>query len=239
MLASRSYREYFHVSRFGFELTCEIRYCIICLYSTTSQTSKRHQGCGMRIVAGKFKGRRLKTVKGSEVRPTADRVKESLFRIFGEQVVDADFLDLCAGTGNIGLEALSQGARSTTFVDNNYHSIRTIESNLEMCGFDRRQPHVQLIHLDARKALARLGKRKAKFDLIYFDPPYASKIHESCVKQIAEAKLLSPVGVIVVEHRKVQEADWTESLILAELALSRQERYGDTILSFFRWHQLC
>ena len=188
----------------------------------------------MRVVAGKFRGRRLKTIKGSEVRPTADRVKESLFRIFGEQVVDADFLDLCAGTGNIGLEALSQGARSTTFVDSNYHCIRIIESNLEMCGFDRRQPQVQLIHLDARKALARLGKRKAKFDLIYFDPPYASKIHESCLKLIAEADLLSPTGLIVVEHRKVQEVDWTESLTLDELVLSRQERYGDTMLSFYQ-----
>ena len=188
----------------------------------------------MRIVAGKFKGRRLKTLKGLEVRPTADRVKESLFRIFGEQVVDADFLDLCAGTGSIGLEALSQGAKSTTFIDSNYHCIRIIESNLEMCGFDRKHPKVRLIHLDARKALARLGKRKAKFDLIYFDPPYASKIYESCLRQIAEAKLLSPVGVIVVEHRKIQEVDWTESLILDELVLNRQERYGDTMLSFYR-----
>ena len=188
----------------------------------------------MRIVAGKFKGRRLKTLKGSEVRPTADRVKESLFRIFGEQVIDADFLDLCAGTGSIGLEALSQGARSATFVDSSYHSVRIIESNLEMCGFDRKHPGVRLIHLDARKALARLGKRKAQFDLIYFDPPYASKIHESCVKQIAETNLLSPAGVLVIEHRTVQEPDWAESLILDDLILSRQERYGDTMLSFYR-----
>ena len=188
----------------------------------------------MRVVAGKFKGRRLKTIKGSEVRPTADRVKEALFRVFGEQVVETDFLDLCAGTGNIGLEALSQGAKSITFVDSNYHCIRIIESNLEMCGFDRKHPQVRLIHLDARKALAQLGKRKATFDLIYFDPPYASKIHESCLRQIAEGGLLSPTGVLVIEHRKVKEADWTESLILDELVLSRQKRYGDTMLSFYR-----
>ena len=188
----------------------------------------------MRVVAGKFKGRRLKTIKGSEVRPTADRVKEALFRVFGEQVVETDFLDLCAGTGNIGLEALSQGAKSITFVDSNYHCIRIIESNLEMCGFDRKHPQVRLIHLDARKALAQLGKRKATFDLIYFDPPYASKIHESCLRQIAEGGLLSPTGVLVIEHRKVKEADWTESLILDELVLSRQKRYGDTMLSFYK-----
>ena len=189
----------------------------------------------MRIVAGKFKGRRLKTLKGSEVRPTADRVKESLFRIFGERVVDADFLDLCAGTGNIGLEALSQGARSATFVDSNYHSIRIIESNLEMCGLDRKDPHIRLIHLDARKALTRLGKRKAKFDLIYFDPPYASKIYKSCVRQIAETNLLSPIGLLVIEHRTIQGVDWTKALILDELFLSREERYGDTTLSFYKW----
>ena len=191
----------------------------------------------MRVVAGKFKGRHLKTVKGSEVRPTADRVKESLFRIFGEQVIGADFLDLCAGTGNVGLEALSQGARSTTFVDSNHHCIRVIASNLEMCGLDRRHPHVQLICLDARKALVRLGKREAKFDLIYFDPPYASKIHDSCLRQIAETNLLSRTGVLVVEHRKVQEADWAKSLMSDELILSRQEQYGDTMLSFYRWHE--
>lgn len=191
----------------------------------------------MRVVAGKFKGRRLKTVKGSEVRPTADRVKESLFRIFGEQVIGADFLDLCAGTGNVGLEALSQGARSTTFVDSNHHCIRVIASNLEMCGLDRRHPHVQLIRLDARKALVRLGKREAKFDLIYFDPPYASEIYEPCLRQIAETNLLSLTGVLVVEHRKVQEADWAKSLMSDELILSRQEQYGDTMLSFYRWHE--
>lgn len=190
----------------------------------------------MRVVAGKFKGRRLKTLKGLEIRPTADRVKESLFRIFGNQVVDADFLDLCAGTGSVGLEALSQGARSTTFVDRNHHCIRVIASNLEMCGLDRRQPQVQLIHLDARKALLRLGRRKAKFDLIYFDPPYASEIYEPCLRQIAEADLLSPAGIIVVEHRKIQGTDWTESLILDELILSRQEQYGDTMLSFYGWY---
>ena len=189
----------------------------------------------MRIVAGKFKGRRLKTAKRAEVRPTADRVKESLFRIFGERVIDADFLDLCAGTGSIGLEALSQGAKSVTFVDSNYHSVRIIESNLEMCGFDRKHPHVRLMHLDARKALTRLGKRKTKFDLIYFDPPYASKIHESCVKLIAEGDLLSAAGGLVIEHGKVQEPDWTGALTLDELVLSRQERYGDTMLSFYKW----
>lgn len=188
----------------------------------------------MRVVAGKFKGRRLKTIKGSEVRPTADRVKESVFRILGERIADADFLDLCAGTGNVGLEALSQGARSATFVDSNHHCIRVIESNLEMCGFDRRQPQVQLIHLDARKALARLGRRKAKFDLIYFDPPYVSKIYEPCLRQIAGANLLASVGMMVVEHRKIREANWTESLMLEELILSRQERYGDTMVSFYR-----
>ena len=190
----------------------------------------------MRIVAGKFKGRRLKTLKGLDVRPTADRVKESLFRILGEQVVNADFLDLCAGTGNVGLEALSQGAKSTTFVDSNYHSVRIIESNLEMCGFDRKHPQVTLIRTDARKALTRLSKRKTKFDLIYFDPPYASKIHESCIKHIARTNLLSPAGLLVVEHRQVREANWTESLMLDELILSRQERYGDTVLSFYRSH---
>jgi 16S rRNA (guanine(966)-N(2))-methyltransferase RsmD len=189
----------------------------------------------MRIVAGKFKSRRLKQFKGSAVRPTSDRVKEAMFRILGARVIDADFLDLCAGTGSIGLEALSRGAKSATFIDSNHHRIGIIESNLELCGFYRKHPQVQLLNLDARRALARLGRRKAVFDLIYFDPPYVSGIHKSCLAQIVEVRLLSPTGLLVMEHRKVKKANDPMPAMLGELALNRQEHYGDTVLSFYVW----
>jgi 16S rRNA (guanine(966)-N(2))-methyltransferase RsmD len=190
----------------------------------------------MRIVAGKFKGRRL-TIKGSKVRPTLDRVKGAVFSIFRDRVVDASFLDLCAGTGNIGIEALSRGAKSVIFIDRDYHCIRVIASNLEQCGLHRTHPQAQLINLDARKGLVYLGRRKAQFDLIYFDPPYDSDIHEACLELIAQNRLLSQSGLIVVEHRRVQGLDLPMPLTMGGLMLNRQEQYGDTVLSFYRWEE--
>ena len=148
----------------------------------------------MRIIAGRFKGRRLDAIKGGTVRPTSDRVKESIFSILGARVIDANFLDLCAGTGNIGLEALSRGANSATFIDRDYRSIRIIESNLRQCNLNRGGPEVQLIKLDVQRGLTSLAKRKACFDLIYLDPPYDADIHEVCLTQIAGNKLLTLSG---------------------------------------------
>ena len=192
----------------------------------------------MRIIAGTFRGRRLKTIKGSEVRPTADRVIESVFRIFGERIIDVDFLDLCAGTGNIGLEALSRGAKSATFIERSYHAIRVIESNLLQCGLDRRHPQVQLLHLDARKGLIHLSKRKTKFDLIYFDPPYDAEIYGPCLEQIARGRLLPSAGVLVVEHRHVQGPQPLIPVGEGVLKLNRQKQYGDTVLSFYEWEEV-
>ncbi len=201
----------------------------------------------MRIIAGKLKGRRLVTIKGLEVRPTSDRVKESVFRILGERVIGADFLDLCAGTGNIGLEALSRGAKSVTFIERDYHCIRVIESNLEQCGFHPKPPQVQLIKREARKGLADLGTRKTRFHLIYFDPPYDADIYGPCLEQIGRERLLSPDGLIVVEHRfrlpkslrlrKSAEMDYLLPTKIGELILNRQEQYGDTMLSFYKWEE--
>ena len=200
----------------------------------------------MRIIAGQFKGRRLAAIKGLEVRPTSDRVKAAAFSILGARVVDADFLDLCAGTGNIGLEALSRGAKSATFIERNHHCIRIIESNLEQCGLNRKGPQVRLIKREARQGLADLGKRKAQFHLIYFDPPYDAEIYEACVEQIARERLLSPDGLLVVEHRfrlptsqrlRKSETEPPLPLKVGELILSRQEQYGDTVLSFYQWEE--
>jgi 16S rRNA (guanine(966)-N(2))-methyltransferase RsmD len=191
----------------------------------------------MRIIAGKFKGRRLKSPKGLATRPTAARVKESLFRILGARVVEADFLDLCAGAGNVGLEALSQGAKSVTFIDSNYHSIRVIESNLELCGLTRKHPKVKLICLDAQKGLLYLAKHKAKFNLIYFDPPYDADIYEPCLTLIARRRLLADSGLMVVERRKVKGEDEQMRSSIGGLIRIRREEYGDAVLSFYEWEK--
>ena len=189
----------------------------------------------MRVIAGEFKGRRL-TVKRAKIRPTSDRVKGALFSILRERVEDANFLDLCAGTGNVGIEALSRGAKSVTFVDYDYHCMRVIASNLEQCGVYRDHPQIQLINLTAQKGLIYLGRHNAQFNLIYFDPPYDADIHNNCVELVAEHRLLSPSGRFVVEHRKGKALD-LPSLSITGLVFYRQESYGDTVLSFYEWRE--
>jgi len=188
----------------------------------------------MRIIAGRFKGKRLAAIKGDSVRPTSDRVKESIFSILGDRVVNADFLDLCAGTGNMGLEALSRGANAATFIDEDHRCIRTIQSNLRQCGLDPRHPEVQLIKLDVHKGLASLAKRKACFDLIYFDPPYDSSLHRPCLVQIAMNELVARSGEILVERRRPPKGDCRAPRTVDGLTLKRVEQYGDTMVSFYQ-----
>lgn len=188
----------------------------------------------MRIISGRFKGKRLISVKANTVRPTSDRVKESVFSILGDSVIDSNFLDLCAGTGSIGLEALSRAAKSVTFVDRSSHSIRVIKSNLAGCGLSGGEPHVNIVKLDALKGLAFLARRNARFDLIYLDPPYDSGIYEVCLRQIGLSKMLLPSGQVVVERRRERSADLAAPKASNELKLKRQERYGDTVISFYQ-----
>lgn len=188
----------------------------------------------MRIISGRFKGKRLVSVKANTVRPTSDRVKESVFGILGDRVINSKFLDLCAGTGNIGLEALSRGAKSVTFVDRSAQSIRVIKSNLSGCGLSGDNPDINIVRLDALKGLAFLARRNARFDLIYFDPPYDSGIHEACLGQIGMSKMLSPCGQVAVERRRERSVECTVPEAFDELKLKRQERYGDTVISFYQ-----
>ena len=188
----------------------------------------------MRIISGRYKGKRLISVKANTVRPTSDRVKESVFGILGDSVIDSNFLDLCAGTGNIGLEALSRGARSVTFVDRSPHSIRVIKSNISSCGVSGGEPHVNIVKLDALKGLVYLARRNARFNLIYFDPPYDSGIHEACLEQIGMSRILSRSGQVVVERRRERGTECTAPRVFDDLKLKRQERYGDTVISFYQ-----
>ena len=175
----------------------------------------------MRVIAGAFKGRRLVAPKGSRiVRPTTDRVKESVFSILREQVIDADFLDLCAGTGSMGIEALSRGAKHATFLERDPRCIRVIEQNLQTCGLPTvphtkcfraaKKPTVRacLLRRDAVKGISYLQNQAAVFRVIYFDPPYSrgsegnSELYAVCLALLSENALLSPDGTLLVEHAK-------------------------------------
>ena len=196
----------------------------------------------MRVIAGTFKGRRLAVPKGNRlVRPTTDRVKESVFSILRERVVNANFLDLCAGTGSMGIEALSRGAKHVTFLDQNPRCIAIIERNLDTCGLTTESGIYYLLCRDVLKGIRSLHKREDTFEIIYFDPPYGVGVEGSsrnhlalyttCLALLAKTTLLKIGGTLLVEHAKqVDIPDTVESL-----HRDRQTRYGDTVVSFYHW----
>jgi len=183
----------------------------------------------MRVIAGKFKGRQLVAPRGMNVRPLSDRVKESLFSILRYEVVDSTFLDLCAGSGNVGIEALSRGASAVTFIDRNVLSIKTIVGNLKKCGIATNDPQVAVLCMDALKGLTYLSKHQAKFDVIFLGPPYHSEILRKCLQPISELGLLCQGGIIIAEHHRKEYLPDE----IHQLMLFRRERYGDTMLSFY------
>jgi len=161
-----------------------------------------------------------------KVRPTADRVKEALFNILGGLVPGCTFLDLFAGTGSIGIEALSRGAAGAVFVEKFKENIGVIKENLTVTGMAGK---ARVLHQDVADALILLGMEGAKFDLIYLDPPYLEDHRISTLAGIARYGLLKPGGVAVVESGK---KDSLPSEVEG-LKMFRQEKYGDTMLSFY------
>lgn len=180
----------------------------------------------MRVIAGIAKGIPLKAPKGMNTRPTTDRIKEALFNIIGPKVIDACFLDLFAGSGGIGIEALSRGAEQTIFIEKDSNAIHTIKSNLV---FVKLEEFGEVYRNDIGKALAVLGKKGSKFDIIFMDPPYEREFEEDTLHKIANNNLLKPNGMIIIETSK--------RTILPEcidnFKLFRQESYGDTLLNFY------
>ena len=164
----------------------------------------------MRIIAGKYKGKKLDSVKGDATRPTLDRVRENLFNILSARVVGARFLDLFAGTGAIGIEALSRGARDVVFCDQSKDAVRVINANLRVVGERQR-----VICADYKECLRAL--RGEKFDIIYLDPPYE---FDPDLGRIAE--LLSDDGRIVFEHAAGREI----KLNGAALSVVDERKYG-------------
>lgn len=185
----------------------------------------------MRIIAGSAKKRVLKVPSGWQGRPTADRVKESLFGILGELVVESVFLDLFAGTGNVGIEALSRGAVRAVFVEKDPRAAGAIAGNLKMSGLDSGSG---IIVRDVYRALEELAGKEGSpgggFDIVFLDPPYGMGFEVPVIKKVLELNLLSTGGLIVAESGKRVELP---PAIMA-VTLKRQERYGDTLISFYR-----
>ena len=148
----------------------------------------------MRIIAGDFKGRRLFTPKNSKIRPTTDKVKESIFSMIAPYLEDAIAVDLFSGTGNLGLESLSRGTKRCYFGDNSRESMELTKQNIAHC---KQEDHSITIFGDYEYVL---GKIQEKADIIFLDPPYKKGLMDSCFEFIAKNSLLSGDGVIVAEH---------------------------------------
>jgi 16S rRNA (guanine(966)-N(2))-methyltransferase RsmD len=180
----------------------------------------------MRVIGGAAKGRRLSVPKGRAVRPTAARVKESLFNILPRDFSGMKVLDLYAGTGNLSIEALSRGADHALLVDASARSALTIKENLRRLGFAA-QSAVWVAPV--ARSLRSLARRNESFDFIFLDPPYEQGLAGRSLEIIARCRLLRETGTLIAEHSAREKLKPAYD----SLRLHDQRRYGDTLLSFY------
>lgn len=177
----------------------------------------------MRVTGGTGKGRKLRVPAGLRVRPTSDKVKQALFNILGEKVKDAVFLDLYAGAGGVGIEALSRGAVRVLFIDDSRDSLQAVRKNIEQTGFGGR---TQVI---AMRAETFLKKTEERFDVVFLDPPYTLE-QGPLLELVSDSGILKPGAVVVAEHFKKQKSPAQSGA----LVLFREAQYGDTVLAFYK-----
>jgi 16S rRNA (guanine(966)-N(2))-methyltransferase RsmD len=180
----------------------------------------------MRVIGGKYRGRRLSAPAGLEVRPTSDRLRETLFNILAPRIEGSLFLDLCAGTGAVGIEALSRGALGAVFIDRSRRSAAAIEANLKTAGI--KEGAVVKVR-DAESALKRLAEDSMKFDIVFFDPPYSSDIYSRVMRLLGGLPILSDDAIVIVEHRAKSRPE----PVYERLSLYREVKQGDSALAFY------
>lgn len=193
----------------------------------------------MRIISGKFKGQLLKMPKGSKIRPSSQRVKAALFNILNSRICGATLLELFAGSGNIGIEALSRGAKKVFFVEKNYSCIRAIETNLKHIGIGytlrltrhtKEEVSAVLLPFDVERAIKMLHQKGQRFDLVFLDPPYYQDESKNSLIKICRYDILRPHSYVIVEHNKREVLPH----LLEGLRLIFSKSYGDSILSFYK-----
>ncbi|HVO11202.1 MAG TPA: 16S rRNA (guanine(966)-N(2))-methyltransferase RsmD [Vicinamibacteria bacterium] len=181
----------------------------------------------VRIIGGAGRGRRLKTAPGDRTRPTAARVRQSLFDVLAREIPGCRFLDAFAGSGGVGLEALSRGAAEVVLVDRSAAAVEAARENARALA--SAGGSVQVFRQEAQTALPALADRGLRFDVVYLDPPYESQLYQSLI-QLAGDRLLAEGGVAVAEHFKKRALPET----IGALARTRLLRVGDHCLSFYR-----
>lgn len=181
----------------------------------------------MRIITGTLKGRKLYSPNDNKIRPTSDKVKESIFNMVAEYMEDAVVVDLFCGTGNMGLEAISRGAKRAYFIDKARESILLTKKNIAYCQVENK---ATLISSDYERGLTAI---KEKADVIFLDPPYKAGFLESCLLKIAKLTMLSQDGLIVCEHGSEEKLpDRIDSMIKL-----KEKRYGKSIVDIYKYNQ--
>jgi 16S rRNA (guanine(966)-N(2))-methyltransferase RsmD len=181
----------------------------------------------MRVITGKARGVVLKTPDGALTRPTSDRVKEALFSIIQFELPGASILDLFGGTGQLGIEAISRGAKNAVFVDAREDACRLIKENLRRARFEKEGRVIRSDYLDYLK------RSREKFNIILLDPPYAEEFLENSLKMITEIDILESGGIIVAERPMGKELPWD----FTGFTRSRDYKYGKTLLTLYRKDQ--
>lgn len=178
----------------------------------------------IRVISGKYKGKRLKRVSSAIVRPVPDKLKESLFSIIQEDVKGSFFLDGFAGTGSVGIEALSRGADRVVFIDDYYPAIKVIKTNIATCEAEE---NALVIRKEFNRAVIQLSKEEAKFDIIFLDPPYKMLEERNPLRVIKKREILADGGKIILRHFYKTELEQKY------FELQRKLTLGDDTLSFY------
>jgi len=194
----------------------------------------------LRVIAGQYRSRRLQTLRGTALRPSSDRLRETLFNILGTAIEGAVFVDLFAGSGAVGIEALSRGARGAIFVENHAAAAALIARNLASLGIPIAAQvasgktfagSAEILRMDAMDALERLDKSSAHIDFVYLDPPYAdTRAYQEILEFLGESELLVRSGLVIAEHRRKTDLP----ALAGHLERARVVQQGDTALSFYR-----
>jgi 16S rRNA (guanine966-N2)-methyltransferase len=179
----------------------------------------------VRIIGGELRGRILRAPHGGKIRPTSDRVREAIFDILGPAWNFPRALDLFAGTGALGIEAISRGAEEVVFVEQGKDALTVLKENLKALGL---KPRAWVLSVAAKRGIAILAEKGMFFNLIFIDPPYGKGLVDKALEEIVQSRILATAGVVVAEH-----ASRDEIIPPVALALSQKRRYGDTTISFF------
>lgn len=182
----------------------------------------------MKVISGTLKGRNILGFNIEGTRPTMDRVKESLFAMIQNNIKDSIVLDLFAGSGNLGIESISNGANTCYFIDNNKEAIKTINQNISNLNI---KSNSKVILSDWKKSLNDFSNQDIKFDIIFVDPPYDYDVYKKILEKVSTLNLLNENGLIILEHSNLKLKETYNNL-----SLYKQKKYGSKSVNIYKFN---